>query len=63
MALVGKTLQEHHKYVDSMKVKFSEKQQVIQLPIKLNQRAKICMWVASIVISPPQIKEPIFKLI
>jgi hypothetical protein len=23
MALVGRTLQEHHKYVDSIKVKFS----------------------------------------
>ena len=64
MALVGITLQEHHKYVDSIKVKFSIKTtQVIRSSVNLSQRAKACMWVYLIVISPSQIKEPVFKLI
>ena len=64
MALVGITLQEHHKYVDSIKVKFSIKTtQVIRSSVNLSQRAKACMWLYVIVISPLQIKEPVFKLI
>jgi hypothetical protein len=41
MALVGRTLQERHQYVDSIRVKFLIKiSQVIQSSVNLNQREK-----------------------
>jgi hypothetical protein len=40
MALVGRTLQEHHKYVDSIKVKFSLKTTSYPAIHKLKSKSK-----------------------